>query len=299
VLTEQYRHELGRSAPPSEVRSWERSLQVLSADLVEAGLSSVEALVEYQLPLTSKRADVVLCGYHPKTGKPSFVVVELKQWSSARLLDDTTDVVILDGMGERLHPVEQVRRYCTHLTDFVAAFDADPDQIAGVAYLHNATDLDVNDLWALEQSQHGRLFTGQRRGAFLDYLRAQLSGKPGVDAADILLNSAVRPSKQLMALAAEDIQQRAAVHHPRRVAGPIAPTASCHVFIGSDSTGCLDQVVARTAARADAISAAVWNRSPRVRAQAFNKNCARSGLRLVRNVRGSWGSTSATGRPCG
>jgi len=208
VLTAQYRHQLGRSAPPSEVRSWERSLQVLSADLVEAGLSSVEALVEYQLPLTSKRADVVLCGCHPKTGQPSFLVVELKQWSSAHLLEGTTDVVVLDGMGERLHPVEQVRRYCTHLTDFVAAFDAEPQQIAGVAYLHNATDLDVKDLWALEPSAHGRLFTGQRRGEFLAYLRSQLSPSPGVDAADVLLNSAVRPGKQLMALAAEEIQQR-------------------------------------------------------------------------------------------
>lgn len=62
TLSEQYRHRLGRSAPPAEVRSWERSLQVLSADLVEAGLDEVEVLVEHQLPLTSKRADVVLRG---------------------------------------------------------------------------------------------------------------------------------------------------------------------------------------------------------------------------------------------
>jgi hypothetical protein len=69
-----------------EIRSWERSLHTLSADLVQAGLDDVEVLVEYQLPLTSKRADVVLCGVHPRTGQPSYVVVELKQWSSASLL---------------------------------------------------------------------------------------------------------------------------------------------------------------------------------------------------------------------
>ncbi|MBA3411255.1 MAG: hypothetical protein H0U15_10580 [Geodermatophilaceae bacterium] len=100
VLSEQYRHRLGRAAPPSESRSWERSLDVLSADLMEAGLGDVEALVEYQLPLTSKRADVVLAGVHPKHGTPSYVVVELKQWTRANLLDGTDDVCQLDGYGE-------------------------------------------------------------------------------------------------------------------------------------------------------------------------------------------------------
>ena len=208
TLSEQYRHRLGRAAPPIEVRSWERSLDVLSADLIEAGLGDVEALVEYQLPLTSKRADVVLAGFHPRLGTPSYVVVELKQWTRANLLDGTDDVCQLDGFGERLHPVEQVRRYCTHITDFVSTLADHPDYVAGVAYLHNAIDLDVDSLWHLEQSDYGRMFTGQRRGEFLDYLRGRLAAHPGVDAADQLQASAIRPSKQLLTLAAEEVQAR-------------------------------------------------------------------------------------------
>lgn len=68
LLCEQYRFSLGSSAPPAEVRSWERSLQVLASDLHDAGLDGVEVLIEYRLPLCSKRADVILCGTHPKTG---------------------------------------------------------------------------------------------------------------------------------------------------------------------------------------------------------------------------------------
>lgn len=159
TLSEQYRHRLGRSAAPAEIRSWERSLQVLSADLLEAGLGNVEALVEYQLPLTSKRADVVLCGLHPSRQTPSYVVVELKQWTRVSMLEGAEDVCLLEGYSERLHPVEQVRRYCTHLMDFAAALADHPDRLAGIAYLHNATDLDVGDLWSLPPSQRGRLFT--------------------------------------------------------------------------------------------------------------------------------------------
>lgn len=208
TLTEQFRHRVGYSPAQSEVRSWERSLQVLSADLVEAGLADVEAIVEYQLPMTSKRADVVLCGVHPRTGAPSYVVVELKQWSRALMLDGAEDVCVLEGMGERLHPAEQVRRYCIHLLDFAATLENHPELITGVAYLHNATDLDVDGLWELEPTEHSRMFTGQRRGEFLRYLQGRLSPQAGTDAADRLLSTAVRPSKQLLALAAEEVQHR-------------------------------------------------------------------------------------------
>lgn len=208
TLTEQFRHRVGHSPAPSEVRSWERSLQVLSADIVQAGLEDVEALVEYQLPMTSKRADVVLCGVHPRTGAPSYVIVELKQWTRALMLDGSDDICVLEGMGERLHPAEQVRRYCVHLGDFAAALEDHPEWLAGVAYLHNATDLDVDGLWALPPTDQSRMFTGQRRGEFIDYLRARLAPKSGADAADQLLSSAIRPSKQLLTLAAEEVQNR-------------------------------------------------------------------------------------------
>jgi hypothetical protein len=208
TLTEQFRHQVGHSPNPAEIRSWERSLEVLSADLIQAGLADVEALVEYQLPMTSKRADVVLCGVHPRTHEPSYVVVELKQWTRALMLDGSDDVCVLEGMGERLHPVEQVRRYCTHLADFAAMLEDRPDWLAGVAYLHNATDQDVDGLWELAPSDWGRMFTGQRRGEFLDFLRGRLAAAEGAAAADDLLGTAVRPSKQLLDLAAAEVQER-------------------------------------------------------------------------------------------
>ncbi len=71
----------GRRPSDGEVRSWNASLPVLVNDLMHIGLQNIEVLFEQQLPLTSKRVDAVLAGVHPKTGMPSYVVVELKQWS--------------------------------------------------------------------------------------------------------------------------------------------------------------------------------------------------------------------------
>jgi hypothetical protein len=197
------------SPAPAEIRSWERSLHTLSADLVQAGLDEVEVLVEYQLPLTSQRADVVLWGVHARIGQPSYVVIELKQWSAASLLEDSVDLCVVPAYGgARLHPGEQVRRYCGHLGDFLATLVDLEDPLAGVAYLHNATDRDVEELFRLTEDEQGRLFTGQRRAAFLDYLTTRLSPAPGAEAADQLMGSAVRPSRQLLALAADEVQRR-------------------------------------------------------------------------------------------
>lgn len=207
-LAEQYAFAMGRRAADSEVRSWERSLPVLAEDLRDAGLSQVEVLAEYQIPLTSKRVDAVLAGVHPKTGAPSYVLVELKQWSQADAHEDADDLCYVEAYGRHpvLHPGEQVRRYCTFLSDFTRALEHQHDAIAGAAYLHNAREFGVSSLRALAEDEHGRLFTGDRRGDFLDFLRSRLSPSPGVQAADLLLASKVAPSRQLLQVAAEEVQ---------------------------------------------------------------------------------------------
>ncbi|MEV5709985.1 DUF2075 domain-containing protein [Actinoallomurus sp. NPDC052274] len=77
-----------------------------------------------------------------------------------------------------------------------------------MAYLHNAADLDVQDLFTLATTERTRLFTKTRRGAFLEYLRAQFAPDSGAGAADRFLDGAIRPSKQLLKLAAEEIKNR-------------------------------------------------------------------------------------------
>lgn len=211
VLAEQMAIRTGHSASPSERRSWERSLPVLRADLLESGLSGVEMLIEYQLPLTSKRADVVLAGEHPRTGRPSYVVIELKQWSSAHRFEDSDLLVTIDEYNGRpvTHPALQVRDYCDYLLGFTSALADDPSSVAGAAYLHNATDHGVDDLYLLPGDDHGRIFTGQRRTEFRDFLLSRLApGASGTEAADHLLASRIAPSKQLLAVAAEEVQER-------------------------------------------------------------------------------------------
>ncbi|MDH6289412.1 hypothetical protein M2275_004331 [Rhodococcus opacus] len=214
-LLEQMLFRTGRRASDAEQKSWSRSLPVLARDLSDAGLGSVEMLVEYHLPLTSQRADVVLAGTHPKTGEPSYVVVELKQWSAAHRYEDSVELVDVPGMpgGPKLHPVAQVKGYCDYLSDFAKALANRPDALAGIAYLHNATDPGaVADLRAFPVSTTARLYTAADRGDMVEFLKTRLSATAGHTAGDTLIRSAVAPSQQLLKVAAAEVRDRPQFH---------------------------------------------------------------------------------------
>ncbi|MFF3286423.1 DNA/RNA helicase domain-containing protein [Streptomyces sp. NPDC003023] len=209
-LTERFVHMHGYRPGASEVRSWERSIPVLAAALNDAGLGDVEMMLEYALPLNSKRADVVLAGVHPVTGEPSYVVVELKQWSQALPHEDDPTLCHVDAYAHPvLNPIEQVRRYCEYLVNFNGAVADHSGRVNGVAFLHNATEFGVSGLREIERDIRGLLFTGERRGAFIDHLRTLLSAEhPGARAADELCDGVAVPSKQLMSVAAEEVRER-------------------------------------------------------------------------------------------
>jgi Uncharacterized conserved protein (DUF2075) len=209
IIADHVRATTGRSPSESERKSWRRSLPILAHDLVDAGLGDVEMMIEYRLPLTSRRADVVLAGIDRRTGGDAYVVVELKQWSQAELYEDNERLVVVGGMHRAAeHPLLQVQDYCDQIADFLASLQGNNNAVRGVAYLHNAADLDVNELFDLATTERTRLFTKSRRGAFLEYLRDQFAPARGAEAADRLLGSAVRPSKQLLKLAAAEIRDR-------------------------------------------------------------------------------------------
>ncbi|GAB3060897.1 DUF2075 domain-containing protein [Intrasporangium mesophilum] len=210
MLARQMLHQTGQRPSPGERTSWRMSLPVLAADLVGAGRGGVEMLIEYRLPLTSKRADVVLAGMSSRTGEPAYLVVEMKQWSEAHRYEDSDVLVTVPSYGKRpvSHPLDQVLGYCEYLTDFVATLSQHDRQVAGVAYLHNASDGGVRDLLSGQFDTRVRMFTGQRRGEWVAFLQSFFAAGDGAAAADELLSSRVAPSKQLMRLAAEEVQKR-------------------------------------------------------------------------------------------
>lgn len=210
-LQDAVRCRTGHGVSETELKSWCAGLPGFARDLADAGLGGVDMLVEYQLPLTSQRADVVLAGTHPDTGAPSYVVFELKGWSAAHPYEDSTDLVETPELPgrPRLHPRTQVQGYCDYLSDFATVLADQPDPVAGIAYLHNVTDPGaVTELRSSSTGHTARLFTAADRDDMLSFLRTRLNPNSGTDAGDALLHSPTSPSQQLLAVAAAELRER-------------------------------------------------------------------------------------------
>lgn len=193
----------------SEQRSWARSLPVLAEDLNEAGLTGIDVVLEYSLPLTSQRVDAILAGTHPVTGDPSFVVVELKQWSEASVFEGDDALVSVPGYAEpRLHPSRQAAGYRRYLTNFLADLHEHEGWVNALAYLHQVNDAAAVQTLTAGAEAQAPLFTGDRREALRSFLKERLSSAQGSGSAELLLKSRVRPSTKLLTVAAEEVRNR-------------------------------------------------------------------------------------------
>lgn len=125
---------------PAEVRSWQNSLRAMSQTIKHAGLMDHGILLEYQLPLSSRRLDCMICG-HDAGNNPNSVIVELKQWDGCSDAEGDNEVTTWVGGAERevLHPSVQVGQYKMYLQDTHPAFYEPPSQINlnACSYLHN------------------------------------------------------------------------------------------------------------------------------------------------------------------
>src|SRR5262249_15528138 len=125
---------------PAEINSWRNSLRAMT-DVLEIGsLHDHGILLEFQLPLSSKRLDCLVCG-RDGVDTDQAVIVELKQWERSEPTDP--DKLIRSWVGGRqrdvLHPSVQVGQYREYLEDTHPAFHEglQPVRLSACSYLHN------------------------------------------------------------------------------------------------------------------------------------------------------------------
>lgn len=188
----------------NEVNSWRHSLLAVSSVFSEAKLLDHGVLLEYQLPLSSKRLDCMITG-KDKTGSDNAVIIELKQWEICKDSDCENEVITWVGGAERelLHPSAQVGQYKMYLKDSHTAFyeGVPPVDLNACAYLHNYPK-DEKDVIFFKKFEtllkENPLFTKDDVPALEEYLVAKLEKGQGLDVLDKVEKSKYRPSKKLM-----------------------------------------------------------------------------------------------------
>ncbi|MDO9028204.1 MAG: peptidase S24, partial [Candidatus Roizmanbacteria bacterium] len=149
ILTSAFIYENNYRPGNSEINSWRNSLRMMCIVFQDLQLSDQGVILEYQLPLTSKRLDCMICG-RDKLGKDSSVIVELKQWekcdsiSSEKVLTYTGQ-----GMREVLHPSVQVGSYKEFLEDNHTAFYGENAiKLDACSFLHNYHSSDNDPIFS-------------------------------------------------------------------------------------------------------------------------------------------------------
>ena len=187
----------------SEVRSWQNSLRAISQTLEYAGLHDNGIILEYQLPLTSKRLDVLLTG-KDSNNSDNAVIVELKQWDKCSNTSSPNEVVTFIGGGQRevLHPSVQVGQYHTYLLDTHTVFyDDDAINLSSCSYLHNYHSYSGDELLASKFNEwliKYPLYTADDVPQLSEFIKEKLGNGQGLDILAKVEESEYRPSKKLM-----------------------------------------------------------------------------------------------------
>jgi len=206
-----------RFAPsPGEENAWRNSLRAMSQVFQFGNFTDHGVILEYQLPLTSRRLDCLIAGQDGE-GQGEAVIIELKQWSECEATEDSTIVRTIVGGGRRevLHPSAQVRQYRDYLADMHTAFyeGLNPILLSACSYLHNYQAGKNDPLFLPQYSDvlaDAPVFASDDVDPLVAFLHHRLEGGNGRPVLDRVEQSRYRPSKKLLEHVAEVIKKEPA-----------------------------------------------------------------------------------------
>lgn len=205
LLKQEFFKQLGYNPSQNEVMSWRNSLLRVALIFQEAELKDHGVFLEYQLPLSSKRIDVMVCG-KDSDGKKSTVIIELKQWEKCKLAEFESDYVVTwVGGGNRtvLHPSVQVGNYKYYLQENNSAFyeGKHPIVLYACSFLHNYNYFNSDPIFdkrfkdALDKFP---VYTADDTADLSAFLKNRLTKGEGMEILSEIENSKLRPSKKLL-----------------------------------------------------------------------------------------------------
>jgi hypothetical protein len=202
-LSDAFFHEFRFQPAPSEVNSWRNSLRAVSQVFQEGNLLNNGVILEFQLPLTSRRLDCLVTGRNDWS-RENAVIVELKQWDKCEDGNGRNELSTWVGgnMRDVLHPSAQVGQYKTYLEDAHTAFDPDSGiQLNACSYLHNYS-CDATDVLFANKFKdlvdRFPLFTGDDVEKLIGYLRPYVANGDDGEIVKTIEQSRYRASRKLL-----------------------------------------------------------------------------------------------------
>ena len=124
-----------------EFASWHNSMKFMRDIVDDPEIDDdVQIAIEYNIPQTSKRVDFIIIGSNASNNE-SIVIVELKQWSRAEVVDDdmhfSVRTYVANDKRIVCHPSYQAYSYSRFLANYSQAIHEKHIHLIPCAYLHN------------------------------------------------------------------------------------------------------------------------------------------------------------------
>lgn len=135
------RHKGLNAGQDKEYVSWHNSMQFMRNIVDDNEIDdNVKIAIEYNIPLTSKRVDFIISG-SDTLGNDNVVIVELKQWQEAEIVDDDMHYCVKTNVGKKgnivPHPSYQAYSYARIIYNNCQTVAENSINLAPCAYLHN------------------------------------------------------------------------------------------------------------------------------------------------------------------
>lgn len=188
-----------------EFDSWHNSMQFMRNIVDDPEIADdVQVAIEYNIPHTSKRVDFIILG-SDETGKDNIVIVELKQWSKAEIVDDQMHYCVRTYVAndKRIvcHPSYQAFSYSRFMANYSQVIQDQHVHLVPCAYLHNyrpefksALSSDIYKDWFTAAP----FFIRDETREFSAFLKKFIQKKSARgDLLYLVENGRIRPSKSL------------------------------------------------------------------------------------------------------
>jgi uncharacterized protein len=200
IIHEQFKRKLLRKASPSEIRSWQYSMQSMLPVLEDDEIPDDSGVhIEYNLPSTSKRIDFILTGRDAEN-KEKAVIIELKQWSEVQKTDKDGIVKTWLGGGlvETNHPSYQAWSYAAHIQDFNQTVRDEDIGMEPCAFLHNMSSGSiVRDAFYDQHLSNAPVFISRDAKKLSEFLKKHVKFGDSTEIMYRIENGKIKPSKHL------------------------------------------------------------------------------------------------------
>ena len=194
--------KMGRGTSNSEVNSWVNSLKDVRMVLDNEEVpNDMGVALEYNVPYTSRRVDVILSGTS-EAGVNTAIIMELKQWSKVEKVDGKDGIVMVNVRGEREfpHPSYQAWSYVCSIENYNETVQERPILLQPCAYLHNYSskeDDPLVDPIYNEYLEYAPVFLKNDRRKLLDFIKKHIRHGDNRETLYLIDGSKLKPSKSL------------------------------------------------------------------------------------------------------